>query len=580
MPHHYASSLLRTLLVGGLTSLLAGPIWAQSGTTVLRAGDLVVTGLNTSTDNDEFTFAPLVDLAAGTQIKFTDNGWLSSGGFRSGEGTATYTAPAPIAKGTLIRYQFGQPSPSPGFSATGGFQLAEAGDQILVYQGATTAPVFLCALTTKGPWSSLNSAATTALPPGLVDGTSAVAEPWANGYMSQTNQRRGTPAQLRTWFNTANSWVGHNTNRQSWASTPPYSQNLQIDEGLVPDADELTALQALYTSTGGPNWTSRTNWPTTLTPWPATLSSVNFATWFGITVVNGDVTAVQLSSNHLVGTLPVELGKLTQLRTLRLHDNALGGGLPDELGQVARLQTLDLSANQFTGDFPPVVVGLRQLQELSLYNNQFSGLLPADLGQCRQLVYLQLSNNRLTGAVPASLGRLARLEALLLDHNQFSDSLPDSLARLSVLNVLLLRNNQFSGPIPVGWQQLTQLTALRLEDNRLTGTVPAGVAALPNLFYLGLARNRLTGTIPPFLGTAPSAVTGFADFSDNDFTGLTPYTGVSNYSTKNLLVAGNRLDFGALPQRALRPTPASPMSLSGRKRPPTRPATCAAARSR
>ena len=546
MPHCYGFSLLRALLIGGVASLLASAAYAQAPT-VLRAGDLVFTGVNTA-DPDEFTFAPLVDLAAGTQIQFTDNGWLAAGGFRATEGVATYTAPTTIGKGTLLRFTREAGLSSAGFSATGQFLLAADGDQVLAYQGPASNPTFISALTTKAWALDATSAATSTLPRGLVNGSTALVVPRYNACMSQSGQRRGTGAQLRQWFATATSWTNpvNSSTRYNWMATAPFNQNLQINEGLVPDADELLALQALYTSTNGPSWTQRTNWPSTPTPWPITLSNVDFATWYGITVTNGDVTAVQLNSNHLDGTLPIELGKLTQLLTLQLRDNVLQGGVPAELNQATGLQIFDLGYNRLVGDLPSVVTQWAQMQYLSLDYNQFTGSIPAALGQCRQLKYVFLSYNQLAGAVPVSLGRLARLEALLLDHNQFSGSLPDSLARLSVLNALSLRNNQFSGPIPAGWQQLTQLTALRLEDNRLSGALPPGVAALPNLFSLGLARNRLTGTIPPFLGTAPSAVTGFADFSDNDFTGLTPYTGVSNYSTKNLLVANNRLDFAAL----------------------------------
>ncbi len=53
--------------------------------TTLSAGDIAIVGVNT--DNpDEFAFVLLTDVTTGTSIRFTDDGWFSAGGFRSGEG--------------------------------------------------------------------------------------------------------------------------------------------------------------------------------------------------------------------------------------------------------------------------------------------------------------------------------------------------------------------------------------------------------------------------------------------------------------------------------------------------------------
>ena len=59
----------------------------------LAAGDIAIISMNADT-NKTFAFVSLVDIPAGEVIKFTDNGWLSAGGFRTGEGILTWTAPA------------------------------------------------------------------------------------------------------------------------------------------------------------------------------------------------------------------------------------------------------------------------------------------------------------------------------------------------------------------------------------------------------------------------------------------------------------------------------------------------------
>jgi hypothetical protein len=64
-------------------------------------GDIAIIHYN-SDGTDSFSFVFLRPVAAGTTINFTDNGWLAAGGFRTGEGTVTYTAATDIAAGTLV----------------------------------------------------------------------------------------------------------------------------------------------------------------------------------------------------------------------------------------------------------------------------------------------------------------------------------------------------------------------------------------------------------------------------------------------------------------------------------------------
>ena len=54
---------------------------------------------------------------------------------------------------------------------------------------------------------------------------------------------------------------------------------------------ECEALQALYDSTNGPNWSDNSGWLTTNTP----------CSWFGVTCASGSVTELNLS-NNLIGT--------------------------------------------------------------------------------------------------------------------------------------------------------------------------------------------------------------------------------------------------------------------------------------
>ncbi len=103
------------------------------------------------------------------------------------------------------------------------------------------------------------------------------------------------------------------------------------------------------------------------------------------------------------GTIPPELGSLSNLGWLYLHDNQLSGTIPPELGSLSNLYELSLSNNQLSGMVPAEIGGLFSLQGLYLHDNQLAGTVPPELGSLSNLQWLYLSNNQLTGCVPAEL---------------------------------------------------------------------------------------------------------------------------------------------------------------------------------
>jgi Leucine-rich repeat (LRR) protein len=88
---------------------------------------------------------------------------------------------------------------------------------------------------------------------------------------------------------------------------------------------QCEALVALYNSTDGANWSNNFDWNVTNTP----------CSWSGVTCSAGQVTEISLSYNDLNGSIPSELGNLSQLTSLYLTDNQLTGSIPTELGILA-----------------------------------------------------------------------------------------------------------------------------------------------------------------------------------------------------------------------------------------------------
>jgi Leucine-rich repeat (LRR) protein len=171
---------------------------------------------------------------------------------------------------------------------------------------------------------------------------------------------------------------------------------------------ERDALIALYNGTNGGGWTNNTGWNT----------DADYCSWYGVTCDgSGSVTYLWLDDNQLSGTIPSELGNLSNLWSLYLDHNQLNGPIPSELGSLSNLRDLILGSNQFSGPIPAELGNLSNLQRLFLDQNQLNGPIPAELGNLSNLQYLILSSNQLSGPIPSELANLSSLVTLDLLFN-------------------------------------------------------------------------------------------------------------------------------------------------------------------
>lgn len=189
--------------------------------TVLNPGDIAIIGVNC--DNpDDFAFLTTVDVPAGTEIRFTDKGVDSSGGLRKYEGILKYVAHEDLVAGTIVVYR----KDSADFIEEGAFALSTDGDQLIVYQETDTGRVFIYGVNIEGDavWQNdATSANTSALPPGLENGYTAVALREYNNvkYNGETNFP-SRDAALNAIGNKDN-WVGSNSTRYDLSSFNDFS---------------------------------------------------------------------------------------------------------------------------------------------------------------------------------------------------------------------------------------------------------------------------------------------------------------------------------------------------------------------
>ena len=215
----------------------------------------------------------------------------------------------------------------------------------------------------------------------------------------------------------------------------------------------------------------------------------------------GDLTELEIldfGGNHygIDGEIPSELGKLSNLKDLRLGRIGLEGEIPPELGQMTSLKMMDLSDNGLEGEIPSELGQMTAPVALDFSNNNLSGEIPSELGQMTAPWALDFSNNNLSEEIPSELGQIVGLVRLDLSSNSLSGEIPSELGRMTSLKMMDLSDNGLEGEIPSELGQMTSLEMMDLSDNDLSGEIPSELGNLLNLTRLTLSDNGLSGGIP------------------------------------------------------------------------------------
>ncbi|KAL6125747.1 hypothetical protein ACLB2K_073801 [Fragaria x ananassa] len=185
------------------------------------------------------------------------------------------------------------------------------------------------------------------------------------------------------------------------------------------------------------------------------------------------LTELYLEENRLEGSIPSSLADCQNLMITSLGVNNLSGIIsPEVFGLSSSYIFLDLSQNHLTGSLPKEVGNLINLEYLDVSENMLFGEIPGTLGSCVKLEYLNMHGKFLRGPIPSSLASLRGIQELYLSRNNLSGTIPEFLEHFAFLHALNLSYNNLEGMAPTEGV-FKNATGTSLKGNiKLCGGIP------------------------------------------------------------------------------------------------------------
>ncbi len=428
----------------------------------------------------------------------------------------------------------------------------------------------------------------------------------------------------------------------SWEDFCSTNEGICFEDLPCPIRDSL-ALVDLYNSTNGQGWTVSWDLSAPVDTWVGVRRNIEGCVdsiSIGVNQLSGtlptsikylsELVHLGLGGNEIGGTILPEIGQLIKLTNLGLGGNNFTGGIPSEIGNLINLEQLWLGGNNnLGGSIPPQLGNLTNLTHFVLNDCGLTGSLPKELVGQTNIFYWRLFNNDLSGCYPSELavicGRLRPgyngddqisdgnnfdaswedfcslgngtcppptcreidslalvdffhaangnnwyasirwdlnqpidtwygvtlndnqcVDTLLIKEKDINGTLSPSIGNLSEIQLLSLPENNIGGSIPSSIGNLTNLTFLSLGDNNFTGIIPSQIGNLSNLTHLGLSHNALVGNIPSEIGNLTNLT--LLALSHNQLSGCYAdnlanlCNTLDTFSMTNLISNGNNFD--------------------------------------
>ena len=266
------------------------------------------------------------------------------------------------------------------------------------------------------------------------------------------------------------------------------------------------ALVAIYNASKGAEWT-KGNWDL----------SKDMSTWTGVTLTDGRVTALKLTTTVAIPdswTLPDETENLTELTDLRINKQKLSGVFPAVLCRMTWLKTVYLQGNNLTGALPTELGQMTELTDLYVDQNaSMTGSIPKEIGNLKKLMRLNISQSGIGGEIPVELGQCDELLQFMAFKCQLSGTLPDIWDMPKLQTVMLHTNPGLTGPLPASLGKVKKIStagpSIQIYNCNITGNIPESFAELDGgekKVQVHVYGNQMTGVIP-------AAVQAHKDFS-------------------------------------------------------------------